>query len=41
MSLKRMFEMLNRINKTPSKSETKLNAKVRHKERINYVLGAD
>jgi hypothetical protein len=36
MSLRKMFEMLNRINHTPSFS--KLDAKVLHKEKINCVL---
>jgi len=36
MSLRKMFEMLNRINKTPSFS--KMDAKIKHNERINAVL---
>jgi hypothetical protein len=41
MSLRGMFEMLNRINGTPSKSETKLDAKVLHKESIDVILRRD
>ena len=41
MSLRGMFEMLNRINGTPSHSEIKLDAKVRHKESINVILRRD
>jgi hypothetical protein len=37
MSLKRMFEMLNRINHTPSESGFKLDAKVKHSERVNVI----
>ena len=41
MSLKKMFEMLNRINNTPSESDFKLDAKIKHKERINIKLNGD
>lgn len=41
MSLKKMFEMLNRLNNTPSESGFKLNAKIKHKERINIILKSD
>ena len=41
MSLKRMFDMLNRLNHAPSESDFKLNAKVRHKEKINAVITKD
>jgi len=37
MSLKKMFEMLNRLNHTPSESDFKLDAKIKHTERINAV----
>jgi hypothetical protein len=36
--MRKLFEMLNRINGTPSHSEPKLDAKVRHKESVNTVL---
>lgn len=36
--MKKLFELLNRINHTPSHSGTKLDAKVFHKEKINVVL---
>lgn len=36
--MRKLFEMLNRINGTPSYSEPKLDAKVRHKETVNTVL---
>jgi len=36
--MRKLFEMLNRINGTPSHSEPKLDAKVKHKESINTVL---
>jgi len=38
MSLRAMFEMLNRLNHTPSYSAPKLDAKVKHKESINTIL---
>jgi hypothetical protein len=41
MSLKRMFDMLNRLNHTPSESDFRLDAKVKHSERINTVLRSD
>lgn len=37
MSLKKMFEMLNRLNHTPSESDFRLDAKIKHTERINAV----
>jgi hypothetical protein len=39
MSLRKMFDMLNRINHTPSFS--KLDAKVIHHEKINAVITKD
>jgi hypothetical protein len=39
MSLRAMFEMLNRLNHTPSKSHGGIDAKIFHAERINVVLG--
>tara|TARA_B100000029_G_scaffold264040_1_gene260202 strand:+ start:1291 stop:1422 length:132 start_codon:yes stop_codon:yes gene_type:complete len=36
-SLKKMFEMLNRLNNTPSASDFRLDAKVRHAERVNAI----
>ena len=38
MSLKRMFDMLNRLNHTPSESDFKLDAKVLHSEKINCIV---
>ena len=37
-SIKKMFEMLNRINHSPSTSERGIDAKVFHAERVNTVL---
>lgn len=37
MSLKKMFEMLNRLNHTPSESGFRLNAKIKHSEKINII----
>lgn len=37
-NIKKMFELLNRINHTPSESDFKLDAKIKHAERINTVL---
>ena len=39
MSLRAMFEMLNRLNHTPSKSHGGIDAKVFQAERVNVVLG--
>lgn len=36
--MRKLFEMLNRINHTPSISKFKLDAKIGHKENINVVL---
>jgi hypothetical protein len=41
MSLRKMFEMLNRINNTPSKSHGGIDAKIFHTERVNIVLGGN
>jgi len=41
MSLRDMFDMLNRINHTPSKSHGGIDAKVFHKERINVILRSE
>jgi hypothetical protein len=41
MSLRKMFEMLNRINHTPSESNGKMDSKIFHAERINTVLRSD
>ena len=38
MSLRAMFEMLERIYGTPIKLSPKLDAKVKHKESINTIL---
>ncbi len=38
MSLKKMFEMLNRLNHTPSESGFRLDAKIRHSEKVNHKL---
>lgn len=35
---KAFFEFLNRLNHTPSKASYKMDAKIGHKESINYVL---
>ena len=37
-SLKKMFEMLNRLNNTPSESGFKLDAKIKHAESVNTIL---
>ena len=34
----RVFELLNRINHTPSISNSKIDAKIKHKENVNAVL---
>ena len=39
MSLRAMFEMLNRLNHTPSKSHGGIDAKIFHAEKVNIVLG--
>jgi hypothetical protein len=36
--MRKLFEMLNRINGTPSHSEPKLDAKVKHKETVITIL---
>jgi len=36
--MRKLFEMLNRINHTPSKSHGGINAKIFHKESINVIL---
>lgn len=36
--MRKLFEMLNRINHTPSHSESKMDAKVFHKESIDVIL---
>ena len=36
--MKTLFELLNRINHTPSESKIKLDAKIKHKESTNAVL---
>jgi hypothetical protein len=33
-----MFELLNRLNHTPSVSHNDLDAKLRHKQKINAIL---
>jgi hypothetical protein len=38
MSLRDMFEMLNRLNHTPSKSHGGIDAKIFHAEKVNVVL---
>jgi len=38
MSLRAMFEMLNRLNGTPAKSHGGIDAKIFHAERINTIL---
>ena len=38
MSLRAMFEMLNRLNGTPSKSHGGIDAKIFHAEKVNVVL---
>jgi hypothetical protein len=38
MTIKKLFEMLNRLNKTPSHSNFKLDAKIVHKEATNCIL---
>ena len=37
-SIRKMFELLNRINHTPSKSNNKLDSQIQHKESSNAVL---
>ena len=38
MTMKKLFEMLNRLNGTPSESNFKLDAKIIHKEHINAII---
>ena len=40
MSLRAMFEMLNRLNGTPAKSHGGIDAKIFHAEKVSVVLGA-
>lgn len=36
--MRKLFEMLNRINHTPSMSKFKLDAKVGHKESVSIII---
>lgn len=36
--MKKLFELLNRLNHTPSMSNYKLDSHIRHRERTNAVL---
>lgn len=38
MTIKKMFEMLNRINHTPSESNSRQDSNIKHKEQTNAVL---
>jgi hypothetical protein len=38
MTLKKLFEMLNRLNHTPSHSNFRLDAKIVHKESTNAIV---
>lgn len=39
--MRKLFEMLNRLNHTPSKADFGLNAKVHHKESIDAIITKD
>ncbi len=36
--MRKLFEMLNRINHTPAKSLDKMDAQIGHKENVNVVI---
>lgn len=36
-TLKKMFEMINRLNHTPSESSFRLDGKIKHNEKVNVV----